>query len=375
MGDVLTNLRELSVGFSFYNNKPIDTIKPNYFFESIKNISNTNHLTISNIAKNDISFNPQELDTILNGLKLGEKIKEIFSIKANPKICWTGTETQSDSVVDIIIDDNRFSLKEHSFIIENMGLYKLINLLIGEEKYCRGQLHAFEDFASTELDNWFNTTRDLIKDHLIKTNFNYKCPRYSSELSLNKNDELKYKFEYVGGSPYEKTIPNFSSLTYKSFHNQTDGNIREHVFSKFINKNISKNEKYIDAKSKCSKAAGENIIKLILKKKYYDSKLLKRFFRIEEHGYYYAKTTNSNLEIYKVPSNSEFNVILELNEVNYSVNKSQLNIFTKLINKQTKMEIIFRSEVRYTHGQLNNVPEAKSYIERGDLSLAYSKIL
>ena len=373
MADIKTNLRELSVGFYFFNQKKLGEITPKYFLNVIKeNIDNTDHIEYKNIALDKNEFNKSELDIIKNGINLGKAIKENFDISEDPDIYWHGWKTQSGSVIDLEIDEIKFSLKEDSFIIENMGLYKLINLLTGDDKYQFGQLHAFEDFARDELENWFTITRDLVIKELARNIFNYTGTRYSSKMKIN-NNTLEMTITYKNGKYYGSIIPNIDTCNYETFKRLTIGNTREHVFSKFINSKLRTNTAYCNVKEVCSKKAGKSILKLIEKNK---GKMnnLKRFFRIEEETYYYAKTTLKGVIIYEVPSEDEFESMIEIKNLDYKVPKSQLNIYTTLQNTKTKEEIRFRSEVRYTHGQLNNAPEAKSYVEKGDLTVAYNKI-
>ena len=373
MADIKTNLRELSVGFYFFNQKKLGEITPKYFLNVIKeNIDNTDHIEYKNIALDKNEFNKSELDIIKNGINLGKAIKENFDISEDPDIYWHGWKTQSGSVIDLEIDEIKFSLKENSFIIENMGLYKLINLLIGEDRYHFGQLHAFEDFAKEELEDWFSTTRDLIIYHLKGRNFAFVGSRYTSSMRL-KDNVLEISVTYSNGTFSTAKIENFSKCGYDKFKEMTDGKTREHGFCKLINKKLSKNETYNKSKEDCSNEAGKAIIKLIEQNK---GKLnnLKRFFRIEEETYYYAKTTSKGIVVYEVPAEDEFESLIEIIDLNFKVPKSQLNIYTTLRNKETKEKIKFRSEVRYTHGQLNNAPEAKSYVETGDLTVAYKGV-
>jgi len=51
---------------------------------------------------------------------------------------------------------------------------------------------------------------------------------------------------------------------------------------------------------------------------------------------------------------------------------SQLNIFTEIKNTQNNKSLLFRNELRYSHGQFNGTPEAKLYHKSGgDLSIMY----
>lgn len=375
MADILTNLRELSVALFFYNGKRLSEIDPQYFLSQVKKyVKNTQHLSPFNLSNSGNAFNSLELNTIQNGFALGSVIKQKLHVAPQPQITWLGLQTHSDSPTDLQIEKYRFSLKEQSFIIENMGLYKLMNLLTGKPQYSRGQLHAFENFALPELREWFKVTRDLIVSYLVKSDFQFMKPGSYSSLMRLDGSSLLLSVEYRNGSIFQSRIQNFPKCSYELFRDQTNGDTREHVFSKFINKILNKNPEYIKAKLLCSTTAGQNIICEIENSKGNIVDNLQRFFRIEDEKYYYAKTTGSTILLYEVPAKKDFSSILKVADLSYAVPKSQLNIFTTLQNKETGKEIKFRSEVRYTHGQLNNIPEAKTYIESGDLTIVYRKI-
>ena len=97
-------------------------------------------------------------------------------------------------------------------------------------------------------------------------------------------------------------------------------------------------------------------------------------FRIEKQEYYYAKTTNKTIEVYKIPSQSEFKTKVDITNIRSSVPKSQLNIFTTIENIKTNEKLVVRNELRYSHGQFNGTPEAKMYIDSGSLLIAYEKV-
>ena len=111
MADIYTHLRELGVAFFFFNEQPLNNITPIYFYSiCIKNIDIPCDLTISMIAEDKNVFNEKELTVIKNALNLGNTIKNKFKINSKPKISWVGCYTQSDSPVDLVIDNYKFSL-------------------------------------------------------------------------------------------------------------------------------------------------------------------------------------------------------------------------------------------------------------------------
>ena len=171
MADIKTHLRELSVGtiigltlrkISF--NKTELYNGQDFFGLAKRVISND----ISG-AKNILDFEsfPLELIEIVdNGIKLGTKILSLphFKFNQNDKIIWLGNDTQKDDPIDLIIGNYKFSLKEDSFILKNMGLYNLLNSLTGS-CYERG-LHVFSTFAKEEYDEWFSCAWRKFVAHL-----------------------------------------------------------------------------------------------------------------------------------------------------------------------------------------------------------------
>lgn len=373
MADILTNLRELSVGFYFYNEKNnAEDITPTYFLDVCKqNIQNCTSLSTLNISHNDNSFSEVEKRTINNGLKLAETIKQQFNLQPNPKIIWLGFDTQSGSTVDLIIDKYKFSLKEQSYILENMGLYKLLNILTDTNEFSRG-LHIFEEFAQDCLDDWFNITRDL----LIKNGpnpFIIDKDRYSVKGYLEKN---ALKLEYNSSIAQTSIqIKDFKTCSYKTYKQETTPLIREKVFCKWIKENVEHDPSYIKHKKSCALEAGKNLVDFVGNVNGKSPLELRRFFRIEEEEYYYAKTTNASVKIYLVPNLVSASKDIVIKSFKFEVPKSQLNIYTEIQNTKTGKSIIFRNELRYAHGQLNGTPEAKLYIEKGDLTTIYEQLI
>ncbi len=374
MADIYTHLRELGVGFSFYNDKhDLEDITPTYFLEVCRgNIIGCEPLQINQIAKNKLSFGKNELSIIKNANNLGKKIKEYFSIPNKPKIIWTGLQTQSNSTIDLIIENIPFSLKEESFILENMGLYRLLNILTDSEKYQKG-VHIFEEFAEQELNQWFEVTRDLLIEKGPKNFKLNKALGYTVTGKIENNILIMtYKDKKKDCSV---SIEDFKNLTYEDYKNRTNSTVREKVFSKWIKEKVEKENAYILSKKNCAVKAGERLIAFLGNIENTSPTSLKRFFRIEPMEYYYSKTTGHGVEIYKVPSEETASKEIVINKVCFDVPKSQLNFCTEIKNKKTNKVITFRNELRYSHGQFNGTPEAKSYIKNGELSTMYEKIV
>ncbi len=259
MADILTHLRELSVGFYFFNVRDICEIEPAYFLTVCKaNITNAEKLSIKDVTTNVNHFSEQELRVIINGLKLGSVIKDKFNISQSPNIKWTGADTQCGSTVDIVIDNYSFSLKEDSYILENMGLYKLLNTLTNTDKYTRG-IHIFEEFAPDALNAWFNITRDLLISNGPNP-FTYSSSKYEV---IGKYDRGALYLEYKDNkSETIKIIENFSGCSYDNFKNQTCPTVREKVFSKWIKERVERNPLYVEIKKSCAIEAGKESFKI-----------------------------------------------------------------------------------------------------------------
>ena len=402
MADIKTHLRELSFGFGIYKllkekNVNVESLSPQEFLKVCKDkIEGTSHLQLSSItkSKNKEKFTAMEKKIINNGIELAKEVisiqqitDKISSQNSQLKIKWLGKDTQSGKPWDIEINGIHFSLKEDSFILHNMGLYQLLNVLTGTNQFKRG-LHVFEAFAMEELQNWFEITRDLAIESLKKRVNN----RYIYEnntgtkkgiLSYDENNDiLRLEFTDKDETKVE-TITEFSKCDYCKFTNTTTSNVREHTFSKLIREDLEHNEIYEKAKNACSEAAGQNIIKFLNEenrlRKDLSSSSIQTFFRFYEETYYYAKISEKgNVEIYRVPAKKEIETKkLKIKEVTYGVPSSQLNIFTKVINeeKDDNEKLIVRNELRYSHGQLNGSPEAKMYIHKdSSLSVIYEEI-
>ncbi|MCD7779130.1 MAG: hypothetical protein LUH05_00460, partial [Candidatus Gastranaerophilales bacterium] len=232
--------------------------------------------------------------------------------------------------------------------------------------------HIFKEFAPDEFENWFNTTCICLLNDGPENFCVQRDGRYKAEGIIEGNG-MFLCYNNVESIHFE----NIRNLNYKEFESKTNSHLREYAFSKWIKVLVENNIKYINSKKLCAEAAGKNIEKLVKKCENTCPISLMRFFRIEEKEYYYAKTTNHSLEIYKVPSLSEAckNIVIE--SIWTEVPKSQLNFYTKIKNLLNGCEIVFRNELRYSHGQFNGTPEAKCYIDRKncDLTTMYEQIM
>ncbi len=361
MADIKTHLRELSVGTiigltlrkipfnktELYNGQD--------FFDLAKKVISNDISGAKNIL--DFKSFPLELREIVdNGVKLGTKILSLshFKFNSNDKIIWLGNDTQKDDPIDLIIGDYKFSLKEDSFILKNMGLYNLLNSLTGSN-YERG-LHVFSTFAKKEYDEWFGCAWRKFVAYLEKYNrWDYKSENYSSCAYSKANNIVLKMGNYTSNVP--KTI-----TTNKEFMELTNPKTREKVFSKWINAYLADDYEYLKIKKHCSEVAGEKVSSIIRTE--FDEKNIYDFFRIYEFEYYYAKTTSFETTILRVPNKTNFSSSIKFIGCRYEVPSSQLNIISTFKNVSTGIELEFRNECRFSHGQFNGTPEAKMYVVR-----------
>ncbi|ABR55524.1 hypothetical protein Mevan_1632 [Methanococcus vannielii SB] len=370
MADIKTHLRELSViagilyTISEKNINELYQMHPKDFFKYLSSKISNDISNASNITYLPDFNNYKSI--MCNGINLGKKIVDLGIVDDYTKIYWLGSDSQKNDPVDLKVGNTGFSLKEESYILENMGLYKYLNTMTNS-KFERG-LHIFENFAEAEYAKWFEYTWNSMLGWL-KTNNNI--------WSLTKNDktsEIKIvnsEVQFIINGTVISKLPN-RNISVKEYIEHTDSKSREKVFSKWINSKFKKDKKYIDLKNICSQKAGSELCNYISRN--YNPVGLARFLQIYENGYYYAKTTEKDIEIYYVPSISEFEKDIEIDKIEYSIPKSQLNIITTVKNKITGNSLEFRNECRFSHGQFNGTPEAKMYYGRNtDLSDIYEK--
>lgn len=379
MADIKTHLRELSVattvgllnqGISF---KRSDLYDSQQFLRYAKEVISSDISCASNIKK-EKEFTDELKQIIDNGYQLGKYIYEndYFSIHKNDIITWQGNNTQKDDPIDVTIGNYCFSLKEESFILENMGLYKLLNCFTGSKYKKR---HIFSDYARKEYEIWFSVTWKELITYLNANNnkwsYDDTIKRKKGSITLSGN-LIKLEFFQNEKLVTQSILPHNCELT--CFEANTNSKTREQVFSKFIRQNLENNSNYNNSKKTCAIAATEALASELIHNLNYDAGL-PRFLRIHEHEYYYAKTTTSKVEIFKVPNISSFGNDIIIESIKSYVPKKQANILTTIKNRKTGKKLILRNECRFSHGQFNGTPEAKMYYESGgSLEVIYEKI-
>ncbi|MCR4435638.1 MAG: hypothetical protein QHH06_09975 [Clostridiales bacterium] len=369
MADIKTHLRELSVavGIGIKKNRDLPNnlalTKPKDFFNLAYLIVNNDISSARNILEIPV-FTPEHHQIIKNGLKLADIIVKIFNVGPSDRIIWLGSDTQKNDPIDLIVGNIGFSLKEESYILENMGLYKYLNLMTGSS-FSRG-LHVFEYFSPQEYNNWFQYTWNRLLN-IPGGYWETNNGRYHSSIHVTDNKvTLNYNNTDI------KILPT-SPITIADFQQSTNSVVREKVFSKWINETLRTDTAYLSVKNQCSIVAGENLCRYVIDN--LNPMNLARLLQIYEIEYYYAKSTSNELKILKVPRRDDFSNEIEVANVEYSVPSSQLNILTTIRNKQTGRYLTIRNECRFSHGQFNGTPEAKMYYEHGnDLSVIYTPI-
>lgn len=379
MADIKTNLRELSVAttiglLSRNVNFQLDELYDSKrFFMYAQRVIDGDISSALNIKK-ESKFTGELQQIVDNGYKLGEAIftNNHFSIPKNALISWLGNDTQKDDPIDITVGKYGFSLKEDSFILENMGLYKLLNCYTGSKYKKR---HIFNDYARNEYEHWFSVTWDKLLNILVSNNNTWSYHNISKHkkgiITLSGCD---VNLEYFKEDKLLEcsTLPKNCSLG--SFEKMTSKKTREQVFSKFIKMQLADNADYIAAKKLCAIAAATALAEELKNNLNYTAGL-PRFLRIHTNEYYYAKTTNSSVEIFKVPAKSSFGNDIVIESIKASVPDTQANILTTIKNKKTGNRLVLRNECRFSHGQFNGTPEAKMYYANGgSLEAIYEKV-
>lgn len=137
---------------------------------------------------------------------------------------------------------------------------------------------------------------------------------------------------------------------------------------------LESNDNYNAKKKSCAIAATAALANELNSNLNYNAGL-PRFLRIHNKEYYYAKTTSSGIEIFKVPAISAFGNDIVIDSIVSSVPDKQANILTTIENKKTGKTLVLRNECRFSHGQFNGTPEAKMYYEHGgSLEVIYETI-
>lgn len=368
MADIKTHLRELSVATTigllktkvpFTLNELYDSKK---FFTYANSVISGDISCASNLCSQSV-FTGELKQIVDNGYRLGCHIynSPYFSISTSDQITWLGNDTQKEDPVDITVGAYGFSLKEESFILENMGLYKLLNCYTGSTYRKR---HIFSDYARAEYEQWFSVTWKIfiayLENHGNQWGYINTTKKKSGKATLN-GTTITLEYSQNGKTVASSTLPKDCSLS--QYEKRTSSKTREEVFAKFI-KQLDDNNQYNTAKKACAVAATIALATELNTKLNYNAGL-PRFLRIHDKEYYYAKTTSAGIEIFRVPDRKSFGKDIVIESIVSSVPDKQANILTTIKNTKTGKKLTLRNECRFSHGQFNGTPEAKMYYERG----------
>lgn len=361
MADIKTHLRELSVAVTaglLINGTALEvsTLYDSQTFWKLaqsvvgKDISGAENLLNVPIYTGELR------DIIQNGYRLGRTIAghPHFHFHGGEAVRWLGAQTHKGDPIDVQIGPYGFSLKEDSFILENMGLYKLLNYMTGSD-YPRG-LHIFTTFAGEEYDRWFAYAwACLVADLSAHGAWALEKGQAVSTAWLSGDTVI---LDCNG----ERSCVPADIATNSQYMSYTSPRTREKVFAKWVRERLSGDPIYLELKKHCSRTAGEQVAGLIRAGAH--SASLRRFFQIHAQAYYYAKTTADGVTILRVPGAADFPKTIRLKDCRCEVPDSQLNIITVFENVSTHRVLAFRNECRFSHGQFNGTPEAKMYVVR-----------
>lgn len=379
MADVKTHLRELSVAVSAgllirgIHFRREDLYHSRMFLDYARQVV-SGDLTAADNLLNVPVFDGELRQILDNGYRLAQEIVHHphFRIPRNAVITWQGNDNHRDDPVDVIIGGYGFSLKEESFILENMGLYKLLNCYTGS-RYRRR--HIFTDYARAEYCHWFAVTWDRMLAYLRANNGNWRFydPVRDKDIMIRMDqDRIRLEYRLRGALVASASLPVMCTLDH--YERQTSSKVREQVFARFINQHLSNDPYYNAAKIHCAEVATANLATELNRNLNYRAGL-PRFLRIHAHEYYYAKTTAVGVQILRVPSIDRFGQDIFIEAIEASVPNSQANILTRIRNRNTGRVLVIRNECRFSHGQFNGTPEAKMYyVHGGSLDVIYEAI-
>lgn len=256
MADIKTHLRELSVAAT------IGLLKNNICFQlSDLYNSDTFWQLASQVIDSDIydarnicsvyNYTGELRQIINNGYRLATYIynNPHFVIAPKDPIYWLGNDTRKEDPADIAVGKYGFSLKEESFILENMGLYKLLNCYTGS-KYTKR--HIFKDYAPYEYAQWFSVTWNEMLNIIDSAGgqWQYSNPKKpkGALITLSDNSVVLDYLEH-GRSVTKSILPLNCSLA--EYENNTTAKTREGVFAKFINQCLDSNYPYAISKRMC----------------------------------------------------------------------------------------------------------------------------
>jgi imidazoleglycerol phosphate dehydratase HisB len=376
MADIKTILRELSVILGIILAKYRLSLQDEFlnvktYLEFIRkhcsNIDEHNEEVVKIEQEGDLHVHKS---TIINGIKLGKLVQE--NLKLEGDICWVGSAVKSKYPFDITVGGIGISLKEDSYILKNPSFSDYLNALTQPEKPLK-KVHVFRKFASIEFNEWFEYSYQKLVEYAKEMEEDCVFFTYSNDRYFIKREEGNIVFGEAGK---EISFGLDEKVTEMCLNSELGGDILEHTFSKWINKNLDGNDdSYLELKKNCSIKAGQRLKEYVNENQNISSFKIFELIQIYDEKYYYGKCHKSAM-LYEVPSNTELEI--ELKDIQYVVPESQLNMhFTFIVrNALSEEEIEFRVECRYSHGQFKGIPEAKLYYtdRENDLKNIYKLI-
>lgn len=376
MATIKTIVRELGVVYwsdKILNEDVIDPedVTPSELYETCsKHLGD--EITNADKIKDKDSFRSPKVDIIRNTYWLSLRLIETLGIEELNEVEWIGPNTQSGVPLDLIINGKNISLKEDSYILENMGLYKYINLLTNSD-YNSGTWHIFEDFAENLYQEWFSVAWSFLLKKADEQN-GVIWEEGNRSIEVGDQIQLVYK-DRTSKLPANK-------LSISEYNNKTISKTRE-TFGKWLNDEFipeeatkEQRQEYYSIKKKCAVESAENLIDYVEENRDVKYSNLLRLLQIYDESYYYAKSYNGTAEIYLVDSLEDYDYDkLKIKSIEADIPDSQVNIITTVKNEENGRELKLRNEVRFSHRQFNGTPEAKMYIvENYTLDAVYTEL-
>ena len=274
-------------------------------------------------------YMPAEVkETILNNYKLGKKIRGFYYYHRDTPIDpdtvkWVGDDT-SYAPADMLVNNEKWSLKEKSSIIKNQSAATFLNILTNSDDYGRG-FHLLNELAPEE----------------------------------NLQGLQKIVSHYNADNP-ETAYPEFKDYSeWKSQPKSEQKKLSRYIQSKDRTPEFKRELEEI--KTRINEKAGDNLLKRINNAHEVDAGELLG----SDVDYFYSKFDhNGDMFAGYVPNKETISKHVKVKAIWYTAG-SQLNIIIKYVNTRAE-EFLTITEIRYSHGQFNGIPEAKMKTYSGD---------
>jgi hypothetical protein len=350
MPDKRSEIHETSVLFWFYNNRSNNTKNLNKIFNLFSNFACKQTDNKVNISQEDFTkFN----DTFLRAQKLAKLLKDKLKLKGS-ELRWVAMDNNKSDSADIIIDNKKISLKDHSNIVRNNGFEQLL------KTYCKVPVKVFKDpyqvFAPKLCSSYLKV--------VIKANFKLEKLIIKQEhLCLDGNiiskfqgtpeDFEKYNLKKITDifqpKYLKEMVKNFSSSS--EFHEQLF-NIRTKIVSDVSIKVIAT----LKEGFKADKKHVENEFK----------KLLQFTEELKYFGYSSPKLYHVGVIVDEKKVKLKLkNITKGTKQLPLKTNGLQINLYTELqikIDDEETEEVIINHQLRYKHRTFSCAPEANTHL-------------